>query len=90
MQPPKLPRGVPERATLRAEYVNCGRCPVQHGPYWYAYWREEGRLRKRYLGAPPASQPPELEKLDRKLQRRIRDVEDARTELVNEKGFFED
>ena len=28
-----------------------------HGPYWYAYWREDGRLRSRYLGkhAPPVA-----------------------------------
>lgn len=38
--------------TYRSEYVRCGRgcrgCP--HGPYWYAYWREGRRLRKRYIG----------------------------------------
>jgi hypothetical protein len=54
-------RGGPEFAdvtrtvTYRLEPVKCGkptctRCP--HGPYWYAYWRENGRLRSRYLGAP--------------------------------------
>ena len=37
----------------RLEHVHCGkrgctRCP--HGPYWYAYWREDGRLRSRYIG----------------------------------------
>ncbi|MBI3537057.1 MAG: hypothetical protein HY070_05820, partial [Chloroflexi bacterium] len=21
-----------------------------HGPYWYAYWKEEGRTRSRYVG----------------------------------------
>lgn len=39
--------------TFRQEYVRCGKrgcksCP--HGPYWYAYWREGGKLRKRYIG----------------------------------------
>lgn len=39
--------------TYRLEHVRCGkrgctRCP--HGPYWYAYWREDGRLRSRYIG----------------------------------------
>jgi len=39
--------------TYRQESVRCGkrgctRCP--HGPYWYAYWREDGRLRSRYIG----------------------------------------
>lgn len=36
----------------RSEYVKCGKgcrgCP--HGPYWYAYWREGRRTRKRYVG----------------------------------------
>lgn len=47
--------GQTERAqiTYRQEHVRCGkkgctRCP--HGPYWYAYWREGGRLRSRYIG----------------------------------------
>jgi len=38
--------------TFRAEYIRCGRkchgCP--HGPYWYGYYREGKRLRKRYFG----------------------------------------
>ena len=37
----------------RNEYTKCGKpnckkCP--HGPYWYAYWREGKRLRKKYIG----------------------------------------
>lgn len=41
------------KVTFRQEMVRCGRatcrrCP--HGPYWYAYWRERGRLRSRYIG----------------------------------------
>lgn len=47
---PPAPRG---KVTFRQEHVRCGRstctrCP--HGPYWYAYWREGGRLRSRYIG----------------------------------------
>jgi hypothetical protein len=50
------PRGDVERTgkvTYRQEHVRCGRdnrtrCP--HGPYWYAYWRENGRSRSRYIG----------------------------------------
>jgi hypothetical protein len=39
--------------TYRLEAVRCGKpgcrsCP--HGPYWYAYFREDGRLRSRYIG----------------------------------------
>ncbi len=51
------------RVTYRQESVKCGkrgcgRCP--HGPYWYAYWREEGRLRSRYIGKtlPAGTEPP--------------------------------
>jgi hypothetical protein len=38
---------------LRRRLVRCGKascttCP--HGPYWYAFWRENGRRRSRYVG----------------------------------------
>lgn len=43
---------IPENATIQQEHVHCGRCGrCPHGPYWYAYWKEKGRLRKRYIGA---------------------------------------
>jgi hypothetical protein len=38
--------------TYRLEKVSCGKnckgCP--HGPYWYGYWREDGRTRSKYIG----------------------------------------
>ena len=39
--------------SLRSQMVRCGktgctRCP--HGPYWYAYWTENGKRRSRYVG----------------------------------------
>lgn len=44
---------VPPNATIRSEQVKCGkypcfRCP--HGPYYYAYWKENGKLKKKYIG----------------------------------------
>jgi len=45
------------RGSLAAQYVRCGtpgcRClrGELHGPYFYLFWREGGRLRKRYLRA---------------------------------------
>ena len=41
------------KVTFRQQSVRCGKkgctsCP--HGPYWYAYWREDGRVRSRYIG----------------------------------------
>lgn len=67
-----LPRlvGLPKNYTTREEYVLCGKektneCEsLQHGPYYYAYWREkvpnENKtvLRKKYLGTiDPRLQP---------------------------------
>jgi hypothetical protein len=51
--PGHLVEGPEGKVTYRQERVRCGRanctrCP--HGPYWYAYWREGGRLRSRYIG----------------------------------------
>ena len=46
---PSLPQGLSYRQeTVRCGKPACTRCP--HGPYWYAYWKEEGRTRKRYIG----------------------------------------
>lgn len=41
------------KVRLRERMVKCGKlgctsCP--HGPYWYAYWTEDGRRRSRYVG----------------------------------------
>lgn len=52
------------RYTYRCEYVKCGKgacrtCP--HGPYWYGYYREGPRIKKRYFGLvdPRGEQPEE-------------------------------
>ena len=44
---------VPSNATIRKEFVKCGnlycyRC--KHGPYYYAYWKEGRKLKKKYIG----------------------------------------
>jgi hypothetical protein len=41
------------KVTFRQQSVRCGKkgctsCP--HGPYWYAYWREDGRMKSKYIG----------------------------------------
>lgn len=49
-----IPSGVgAPKVSLRQQHVKCGRdscttCP--HGPYWYAFWREDGRRRSKYIG----------------------------------------
>jgi len=56
-------RNLPNNATIRQEYVKCGKsdCPqVKHGPYFYAYWKDDnGKLRKKYIGkyAAPTALP---------------------------------
>jgi hypothetical protein len=57
---------IPENATIREEYVRCGnpacqKCNIDdfgdtqaeqcfHGPYLYAYWKQDKKLKKRYIG----------------------------------------
>jgi hypothetical protein len=46
-------KSVPDNATIREERIKCGKpfcvmCP--HGPYYYAYWKENGKLKKKYIG----------------------------------------
>jgi hypothetical protein len=47
-------KSIPSGATIRKEYVKCGNPTCygrKHGPYYYAYWRDEnGKLRKKYIG----------------------------------------
>jgi hypothetical protein len=50
------------RVSYRQEHVrcgkeNCGSCP--HGPYWYGYWKEDGRTRKQYVGRHLPGEPLE-------------------------------
>jgi hypothetical protein len=43
---------IPLNATIRQEYVKCGNpdCQNSHGPYLYAYWKHEKKLKKIYVG----------------------------------------
>lgn len=43
---------VPKNATIRQEYVRCGKydCDKPHGPYYYAYWKDNAKLKKKYIG----------------------------------------
>ena len=47
---------IPKNATIRKEYIKCKKpnCyQEQHGPYYYAYWKDPAtkRLKKRYIGS---------------------------------------
>ena len=43
---------IPLNATIRQEYVKCGSpdCQKSHGPYFYVYWKQDKKLKKRYVG----------------------------------------
>jgi hypothetical protein len=47
-------KSIPENATIRKEYIKCGKqmCKLKHGPYYYAYWKdpESKKLKKKYIG----------------------------------------
>jgi hypothetical protein len=44
-------RRVPRGATLRLQWVDCGKCRKWHGPYWYAFWFVDGKTRSEYVGS---------------------------------------
>jgi hypothetical protein len=43
---------VPDKALFKWEWTYCNKpgCTKAHGPYIYAYWKEGGKLHKRYIG----------------------------------------
>jgi hypothetical protein len=45
-------REIPPNATIRQEFIRCGNpdCQNLHGPYLYAYWKQDKKLKKRYVG----------------------------------------
>jgi hypothetical protein len=47
-------KSIPKNATIRKEYIKCGKeiCQHKHGPYYYAYWKdpESKKLKKKYIG----------------------------------------
>ena len=51
-----LAEKVTNHRTYRQVSIRCGKdnCKCSegsgHGPYWYAYWSEEGRTKSRYIG----------------------------------------
>ena len=43
---------IPLNATIRQEFIRCGNpdCQNSHGPYLYAYWKQDKKLNKKYVG----------------------------------------
>ncbi len=54
---PDYGRTTEPHETYRLEYIRCSKPACKrcadgqgHGPYWYAYRREHGKVKKRYIG----------------------------------------
>ena len=45
----KPEKTMPERPTIRLEFVKT-KAGYKAGPYFYAYWRKDGKLHKKYIG----------------------------------------
>jgi hypothetical protein len=65
------------RFAVCAQYVKCGKpnckCALgqSHGPYFAAFWKENGRIRKRYIRLADVEQMRELSEQPRLLLREI-------------------
>jgi hypothetical protein len=46
-------KSIPENATIRKEYIKCGKdmCERKHGPYYYAYWKDPQSKKPVLTGA---------------------------------------
>jgi hypothetical protein len=66
-----LPKRLP--GVVRPQWVRCGRPGCRcargelHGPYYYRFWREGGRLRKAYV------RPADLERVRQACEARRRE-----------------
>ena len=60
----KISKELPKIGTVCQQWVRCGRAGCRcsrgelHGPYSYLFWREGGRVRKRYV---PRAQAPAVQ-----------------------------
>ncbi len=70
----------------RREYRKCGKSGCEtcaagsgHGPYWYAYWNEDGRRRRRYIGTTLPEGVTEPEQAARPTRRPLPELEELPT-----------
>lgn len=65
------------RFSVCAQYVKCGKSNCKcalgqpHGPYFAAFWKENGRIRKRYIRLADVEQMRELSEQPRQLMQDI-------------------
>ncbi len=70
-----LPKNLP--AALCPQYVRCGKSGCKcangelHGPYFYCFWREDGRLRKAYVRKSDVERVRDLCQANRRIRQTI-------------------
>ena len=71
---------IPSNATIRQQYVTCGKPQYQkkYGPYLYAFWEEGNRTKSRYIG----------KKLEDFESRKIAKNNDLRPRQLDKFGFI--
>lgn len=86
-----LPKILP--GAVCAQWVKCGKpnCKCAHGelhgPYYYRFWRENGRLRKEYI---PLAQVETVRAACEEWRQRKRRANEALNELREVRGFLRD
>ncbi|HEX6477264.1 MAG TPA: tetratricopeptide repeat protein [Ktedonobacteraceae bacterium] len=78
------------KVTYRQQFTRCGkqRCHKckdgpGHGPYWYAYWSENGRTISKYIGIHP---PTEMKETDGEAERQQMLTLEGQTGEVSPRG----
>lgn len=75
------------RFAVCAQYVKCGKpkcnCALGqlHGPYFAAFWKEDGRIRKQYIRLADVEQMRELSEQPRSFLREIAEIDDGLRQL---------
>lgn len=75
------------RFAVCAQYVKCGKpnckCALGqlHGPYFAAFWKENGRIRKRYIRLADVEQMRELSEQPRLFLWEIAEIDDGLRQL---------
>ena len=78
------------KVTYRQQFTRCGkqRCRkckegAGHGPYWYAYWSENGRTISKYIGIHP---PSDLKITTNEASNRLPSIEEAEVAFAGGSG----
>jgi Family of unknown function (DUF6788) len=77
----KIVTPLAKRFAVCAQYVKCGKPNCKcvsgqlHGPYFAAFWKENGRIRKRYIRLADVEQMQELSEQPRQLRRELAEVD---------------